>query len=156
MVRRCASSGDLPTAVVDGDTVDDILMRSRGLPIDGQNGVLGRAGPTRLRSGSLLPIIGVMEFDIGDLARLEAEGGLLNVIVHEMGHVLGIGTIWQLKNLLVGVGVLLTPATEGQRAHSEQKSLREFGDQKWAQSLFLRSRSEGKKPSSRSKKSESR
>lgn len=114
--------GDLPTAVVDGETVDDILIEARGLPIDGQNGVLGRAGPTRLRSGSLLPIIGVMEFDIGDLARLEAEGGLLNVIVHEMGHVLGIGTIWQLKNLLVGVGSA-NPLYVGQNGMREFSSL---------------------------------
>ncbi|MGB3311236.1 MAG: proprotein convertase P-domain-containing protein [Nodosilinea sp.] len=96
--------GDLPSAVVNGETIDDVLIEARGLSIDGPNGVLGRAGPTRLRSGSMLPITGVMEFDMGDLARLEMEGGLLDVIVHEMGHVLGIGTIWQMKNLLVGAG----------------------------------------------------
>ncbi|MGF1459570.1 MAG: proprotein convertase P-domain-containing protein [Leptolyngbyaceae cyanobacterium] len=96
--------GDLPSGVVNGETIDDVLIEARGLSIDGSSGVLGRAGPTRLRSGSLLPITGVMEFDIGDLSRLEAEGGLLNVIILEMGHVLGIGTIWQSQNLLVGAG----------------------------------------------------
>ncbi|MGB3201377.1 MAG: proprotein convertase P-domain-containing protein [Nodosilinea sp.] len=96
--------GDLPSAVVNGETIDDVLIEARGLSIDGPNGVLGRAGPTRLRSGSMLPITGVMEFDMGDLARLEMEGGLLDVIIHEMGHVLGIGTLWQIKNLLVGAG----------------------------------------------------
>ncbi len=94
----------MPSATVNGETIDDVLIEARGLSIDGPNGVLGRAGPTRLRSGSLLPVTGVMEFDIGDLARLEAEGGLLDVIIHEMGHVLGIGTIWQTQNLLVGAG----------------------------------------------------
>lgn len=96
--------GDLPDITVDGERVDDVLIEAKGASIDGVNGILGQAGPTRLRSGSLLPATGVMEFDIGDLARLEANGGLLNVIVHEMGHVLGIGTLWRQKNLLTGAG----------------------------------------------------
>ncbi|MEM8809027.1 MAG: proprotein convertase P-domain-containing protein [Cyanobacteria bacterium P01_G01_bin.38] len=96
--------GDLPSVAVGGDTIDDVLIEARGASIDGPNGILGQAGPTQLRSGSLLPITGTMEFDIGDLARLEVNGGLFNVILHEMGHVLGIGTIWQQKGLLVGRG----------------------------------------------------
>ncbi|NES83809.1 MAG: peptidase [Moorea sp. SIO2B7] len=96
--------GDLPSVIVDGEEIDDVLIEARGASIDGPGGILGQAGPTRLRSGSLLPATGIMEFDIGDLARMEADGSLLNVIIHEMGHVLGIGTIWSLKNLLVGAG----------------------------------------------------
>lgn len=96
--------GDLPAANVNGRRVDDLIIDARGTAIDGANGVLGQAGPTLLRNESRLPVAGVMEFDIGDLAQLEANGGLLNVIVHEMGHVLGIGTLWQGKNLLAGAG----------------------------------------------------
>ena len=36
----------------------------------------------------------MMQFDSADLASLEAQGQLVNVILHEMGHVLGLGTIW--------------------------------------------------------------
>lgn len=97
-------TGDLPPITVDGALIDDILIDARGVAIDGPSGVLGQAGPTRIRSGSGLPATGVMEFDIGDLAELEANGGLVNVIIHEMGHVLGIGTLWQNQNLLVGAG----------------------------------------------------
>lgn len=114
--------GDLPSAVVDGETIDDVLIEARGLSIDGPNGVLGRAGPTRLRSGSMLPVTGVMEFDIGDLARLEADGGLLDVIIHEMGHVLGIGTLWQIQNLLVGAGSA-NPTYVGQNGMREFSTL---------------------------------
>lgn len=114
--------GDLPNAVVNGETIDDVLIEARGLSLDGPNGLLGRAGPTRLRSGSRLPITGVMEFDIGDLARLEAEGGLLDVIIHEMGHVLGIGTIWQIQNLLVGAGSA-NPTYVGQNGMREFSAL---------------------------------
>jgi len=94
--------GDLPNAVVNGVTVDDVLIDAVGRAIDGVGNVLGQAGPTRLRSGSGLPITGTMQFDTADLASLEARGELFNVIVHEMGHVLGIGTIWTNRGLLTG------------------------------------------------------
>ncbi|PSN20447.1 hypothetical protein C7271_02215 [filamentous cyanobacterium CCP5] len=112
--------GDLPDTAVDSEIVDDVLIEASGVAIDGTNGILGQAGPTRLRNGSLLPATGVMEFDIGDLARLEADGGLLNVIIHEMGHVLGIGTLWRQKNLLTGAGSA-NPTFTGINA------MREFG-----------------------------
>lgn len=96
--------GDLPAVEVEGNRIDDVLIDARGVAIDGASGILGQAGPTVLRSDSRLPATGVMEFDIGDLAQLEASGGLLNVIIHEMGHVLGIGTLWRAKDLLVNAG----------------------------------------------------
>ncbi len=45
-----------------------------------------------------------MEFDTADLAAMEAKGSLLSVILHEMGHVLGIGTLWERRGLLSGAG----------------------------------------------------
>lgn len=96
--------GDLPNATYNGQTVDDVLIAGRGAAIDGAGGILGQAGPDAFRSGSNLPIHGVMEFDTADLAQLEANGTLLNVILHEMGHVLGIGTIWDSLGLLAGDG----------------------------------------------------
>jgi hypothetical protein len=36
-----------------------------------------------------------MQFDSADIAALEASGNLEAVILHEMGHVLGIGTYWE-------------------------------------------------------------
>jgi hypothetical protein len=41
-----------------------------------------------------------MEFDDADLAQLELGGSLTSVILHEMGHVLGVGTAWLLTELL--------------------------------------------------------
>src|SRR5690606_12711586 len=72
--------------------------------IDGPGGILGQAGPTVVRTGSFLPARGIMQFDAADLAHLEATGQLMDVILHEMGHVIGIGTIWQDLGLLVGAG----------------------------------------------------
>lgn len=41
-----------------------------------------------------------MEFDDADLDRQERQGRLKSLILHEMGHVLGIGTLWRYHNLL--------------------------------------------------------
>jgi hypothetical protein len=35
---------------------------------------------------------------------MEANGTLFDVILHEMGHVLGIGTLWEARGLLIGKG----------------------------------------------------
>ncbi|MEV6204495.1 leishmanolysin-related zinc metalloendopeptidase [Streptomyces sp. NPDC051771] len=98
--------GDLETAIVRDFSgtviVDDVLIDAEGVPIDGTDqvpNVLGQAGPTRFRrpdavSGAGLPVTGRMRFDSADLAEMEADGSLLDVITHEMGHVLGIGTLW--------------------------------------------------------------
>jgi hypothetical protein len=45
-----------------------------------------------------------MEFDSADMAIMESNGSLYDVILHEMGHVLGIGTIWSYLGLLSGAG----------------------------------------------------
>lgn len=69
-------TADLPNVKINGEliddvVIDDVVIDAAGLRIDGPAGILGRAGPTYLRSGSLLPARGVMEFDTGDLERME-------------------------------------------------------------------------------------
>jgi hypothetical protein len=75
--------------------IDDLHIEASVVPIDGRGGVLGRAGPTELRSKSLLPYEGVMEFDKADMKAMVADGTLVAVITHEMGHVLGLGSLWE-------------------------------------------------------------
>lgn len=96
---------DLPA--LDGNT--GLVIDAQGKSIDGPRGILGMAGPTLLRPGnlgrhSLLPARGVMSFDSYDLAAMESDGTLLDVITHEMLHVVGVGTIWRDKNRLAGAG----------------------------------------------------
>lgn len=100
-------TGDVPSVMVDGEVIDDILILAEGAAIDGVGGILGQAGPTHLRPASagaaaFLPAKGRMTFDTADLAAMQANGTLLDVITHEMGHVIGIGTIWTQKHLLAG------------------------------------------------------
>ena len=96
--------GDLPDVTYNGVAVDDLLIDASAMVIDGQGGILGSAGPDRFRSGSNLPYHGSMTFDSADLAMLESTNQLFSVVLHEMGHVLGLGTIWATKGLLTGAG----------------------------------------------------
>ncbi|MGH7427129.1 MAG: hypothetical protein ACREJ4_01990 [Candidatus Methylomirabilaceae bacterium] len=75
-------------------TVDDVLILARIDSIDGPAGVLGSAGPCFIRVPGSLTIMGRMTFDSADVAALSASGSLNSVILHEMGHVLGFGTLW--------------------------------------------------------------
>jgi len=75
-------------------TVDDLVIFSSVGSIDGPGGILGQAGPCILRMDSGLPVVGVMQFDSADLAWLEADAMLDSTILHEMAHVLGVGSLW--------------------------------------------------------------
>lgn len=88
------------------ETVPGLLIFATIESIDGPGGVLGSAGPCFIRNESSLTVVGRMRFDSADLANLAAAGRLQTVIMHEMLHVVGIGTLWTTKDLLVGVGAV--------------------------------------------------
>ena len=75
-------------------TVDDIVILVRVDSIDGPGKTLGQAGPCFIRSSSRLTILGMMMFDSADVASLASSGRLAATVTHEMGHVLGFGTLW--------------------------------------------------------------
>lgn len=83
-------------------SVDNVQIDATISPIDGVGKILGQAGPTALQSSTLLPTKGVMQFDSADLTNLAASGSLGDVVFHEMGHVLGFGTVWATKHLSGG------------------------------------------------------
>jgi hypothetical protein len=90
--------------------IDDLTILVSVGPIDGANGVLGQAGPCVVRgvSGGLpapgasgLPVLGMMQFDVEDVSAMSTSEKLHSVILHEMGHVLGISSVhWSGNNLL--------------------------------------------------------
>jgi hypothetical protein len=86
------------------ELIDDLVIFASVAPIDGPGTVLGQAGNCARRNGSNLPYLGLMTFDVSDLPSYEATGRLEALILHEMGHVLGIGTLWETKQLLQGGG----------------------------------------------------
>ena len=116
--------GDLPDVVdpVTGQIIDDILITATAPAIDGAGGILGQAGPTEFRTGAKgLPYKGVMQFDSADVPTMQSDGTFSNVILHEMAHVLGFGTMWQSFGLLTGGGTA-TPVFTGTNAVREYNS----------------------------------
>lgn len=97
-------TGDIPD--VDSPTVggfvDDLRITATIEPIDGAGNVLGSAGPQFIRTVGGLPITGTMRFDDADVANLVTGGNFEAVILHEMGHVLGLGTLWDNQGLVSG------------------------------------------------------
>ena len=53
-----------------------------------------------------------MQFDVADMAKLISNGTLQSVVLHEMGHVLGIGTLWDTL-----VGEWISTSVVGIRVH---------------------------------------
>jgi hypothetical protein len=85
-----------PTPELPAGTLDDLVIFASIAPIDGPGKILGQAGPAFIRATTDdLPAIGCMQFDEADVAALEADGTFNEVILHEMGHVLGFGSLWE-------------------------------------------------------------
>ena len=85
-----------PAGTTVSGTVNDLRIVVNLDSIDGVGNILGAATPCYTRSGGRqLPLIGFMVFDTFDLAALQAGGELGDVVLHEMGHVLGFGTYWE-------------------------------------------------------------
>ncbi len=80
------------------EIVDDLLVFVRVRDMDGAGGVLGRAGPCLIRTENGLPVLGLIELDRADLDRDPQV--IYNVLSHEMGHVMGLGTLWWYHSLV--------------------------------------------------------
>jgi hypothetical protein len=109
--------GDLPPVSLDvaagacvpgtpavNEVVDDVIIFAVIDSIDGPGKVLGSAGPCYVRSAGRLPIMGVIRLDSADVRRLLDQGTFGDLVLHEMGHVLGIGTLWNSLNLMTDRG----------------------------------------------------
>ncbi|HEX6135184.1 MAG TPA: leishmanolysin-related zinc metalloendopeptidase [Longimicrobiales bacterium] len=86
------------------EVVDDILIYVEFSDIDGAGKVLGQAGPCFIRNGTSLPVVGELRLDRADLDQMERAGTLDDVVTHEMGHILGFGTLWPHLELIAGAG----------------------------------------------------
>ena len=78
-----------------------VIIYAAVAPIDGVGKILAQAGPCFVRNNSILPAVGVMQFDEADIQNYINTGRFEGIVLHEMNHVLGYGTIWFDKNLLL-------------------------------------------------------
>lgn len=88
------------------ETVDDLLVFVRIAQLDGPGNTVARAGPCTVHFPSGLTQLGQLQLDSTDVDILESQGTLDNMVTHELGHVLGFGTLWSSsgRTLLSGSG----------------------------------------------------
>jgi hypothetical protein len=115
---RSVIAGQLPPVAVVADAevcgpgvpaINDVITNVRIYvnldSIDGPGSILGRAGPCFIRTTTGLPVVGFAELDTADLAALDANGTLDDVMTHEFGHVIGLQAFnWERRGLLFGRG----------------------------------------------------
>jgi hypothetical protein len=85
------------------ETVPGVIIYASVQTIDGPGKILAQAGPCFIRDQTdVRTVIGIMEFDVDDLASLGTGSVLQDIITHEMLHVVGVGSFWNEKGLLTG------------------------------------------------------
>ncbi len=102
------------------EVISDVIIYARITSIDGAGKILAQAGPCSVSTASRLSLYGLMEFDLDDMPSLLANGTIDDVVLHEMGHVLGVGTLWNGfgRALLTGAGTA-DPFFNGAGARAE-------------------------------------
>ena len=95
------------------ETIPGLVIFATIELIDGPGGVLGSAGPCYVRQSNQLTAVGRMRFDSADLNNMVANGSIGSVILHEMLHVIGVGTLWVTKGLRIGTAPGSTPIFTG-------------------------------------------
>ncbi len=165
-VNRAPANECFPGQPAVTDKVDDLRVWVVIDSIDGVGGVVASAAPCRVRI-TLFPasdtiyqetVVGAIVLDATDVARMEANGVLLPVVVHEMAHVLGFGRSWEDHRLIQNpsrpanlgadthfTGRLATAAfdaaggagyTEGAKVPVENRSEEGSSDAHWRESVF--------------------
>ncbi len=108
-------------------TVQNTVIFARIDSIDGAGSpdtgnILGQASPCYVNSSSL-PFLGFMEFDSYDVEQLITRGQFEKVVLHEIGHVLGIGTIWNFRRSLLNTTTASDPFYVGASGRAQFAAL---------------------------------
>ena len=83
-----------------GNLYSDLTITADLANIDGTGGILGQAGPTAIWTASELTAFGEMTFDQADADDYNSKNLFDDIVLHEMMHVMGIGTLWNYNNLV--------------------------------------------------------
>lgn len=104
-------------------TVQNAIIFARIDSIDGPGSpgvgnILGQASPCYVNANAI-PFLGFMEFDKYDVDLLVAQGQFEKVVLHEIGHVLGIGTVWNFQRSLLNTSISNDPYYVGSAARAQ-------------------------------------
>ena len=107
-------TGSCPSML--GEVVDGTVLHVRIQTLSNAN-ILGATGLCVIRDAGFLPVQALMILNSTALATLETNGLLAPVILHEMAHALGFGTLWSITipglgsiELIQGGGSCSSPA----------------------------------------------
>lgn len=103
--RIAGYSSELPVAI--RRQITALRVTATVAPIDGVDGTLGFAGPDVTASVSSplgrryeVALASSITIDLDDFESMEADGILFDTIVHELGHALGFGALWETNSVL--------------------------------------------------------
>jgi uncharacterized protein YjdB len=128
--RIVTNAGDCGSGVpAVNQTEPNLLVIIQEDSIDGPSNTVGEGGPCILRDDApQLTALGTLTIDNADVTSLAQAGLLVGTITHEMGHILGIGTLWgepdvpEFANLAAGLGGV-DPVFTGSRARAASAGL---------------------------------
>jgi hypothetical protein len=99
-VTKAANACGRGDPALNNEVIDDVLIYVTVLPIDGVGKTLAQGGPCFTRNANSPTAFGTFFIDKSDA---DFPYGITNfdgVIQHEIGHVLGIGTLWPQKKVV--------------------------------------------------------
>ncbi|MCB1257881.1 MAG: hypothetical protein KDB26_12290 [Microthrixaceae bacterium] len=113
-------------------TIDDLLIHFEVVEMDGLNGTLASAGPDCILLEGERALTGIVSVDSADVDAMIEDGTLTNVLIHEIGHVLGLGTLWDTgswgsRHLILGSGTD-NPRLNGPATNAEWQRLGGLGE----------------------------
>lgn len=99
-VNQC--DANFASTPIPSQSIPGVIIYAAVVAIDGPGNILGSAGPCLSRDFDMhKTALGTMRFDSADMPGLVSDGRIDAVILHEMLHVMGVGTSWELNNLLL-------------------------------------------------------
>jgi len=101
-VRLAAGACDSSQPAINEQVKDLLILvhvREISDTVPGQS-ILGESGPCLVRDPGNIPVLGVMSLNSATLTSLTGGGLLDDVVKHELAHLLGFGTVWDLDQLL--------------------------------------------------------